>query len=126
MLMTVGLLAGCKTGFEDVWSDSSHPQTKLFWALGYNEVRSSAPVHIHFAEALPSNYSGSDTDWDWQSWKAETESLLKKELFPLIGAYEHYYFLIDYEGYDTDGENHRRQPGYDQRQLHGHLGNAHQ
>ena len=38
------------------------------------------------------------------SGKAGTESLLKDELFPLIGAYEHYYFLIDYQGYDADDE----------------------
>ncbi len=84
--------------------DSSDPRTNLFWKLGYNEVRSEAPIHIHFAKALPSNYGGSDLDWDWESWKAGTESLLKDELFPLIGAYEHYYFLIDYEGYDADDE----------------------
>lgn len=86
--------------------DSSDPQTNVFWELGYNEVRSEAPIHIHFAEALPSNYGGSDADWDWEweSWKAGTESLLKDELFPLIGAYEHYYFLIDYEGYNADDE----------------------
>ncbi len=104
MTMTAGLLTSCKTGFEDARSDSSDPQTKVFWELGYNEVRSEAPIHIHFAEALPSDYGGGDADWEWESWKAGTESLLKSELFPLIGAYEHYYFLIDYEGYDADDE----------------------
>ena len=27
--------------------DSSDPQTNVFWKLGYNEVRSDAPIHIH-------------------------------------------------------------------------------
>jgi hypothetical protein len=84
--------------------ESSDPQTNVFWKLGFNEVRSDAPIHIHFAEALPSDFGRIDVDWDWESWKTGTESLLKDELFPLLGAYEHYYFLIDYEGYNEDDE----------------------
>ena len=61
-------------------------------------------VAADIAKALPGKYGLSDADWDWESWKAGTESLLKNELFPLIGAYEHYYFLIDYEGYNADDE----------------------
>lgn len=84
--------------------DSSDPRTNVFWKIGYNEVRAETPIHVHFAKLLPCNYGGSDLDWDWGNWKTETESLLNDELFPLIGAYEHYYFLIDYEGYDADDE----------------------
>ncbi len=86
--------------------NSADPQTNVFRKLGYNKVRSDAPIHIHFAAALPGNYGGrgADSDWQWESWKAGTERLLKDELFPLIGAYEHYYFLIDYDGYNADDE----------------------
>jgi len=113
-LLILVLAAGCQAPIENATpgqspvGDSSDPQTNVFRKLGYNEVRSEAPIHFHFAEALalPVNYGGSDADWDWEweSWKAGAESLLKDELFPLIGAYEHYYFLIDYEGYDADDE----------------------
>ncbi len=101
-LLILVLAAGCKP--ESPVCDSPDPQTNVFCKLGYNEVRSEAPIHLHFAEALPSHYPGGDADWEWESWKAGTESLLKDELFPLIGAYEHYYFLIDYEGYNEDDE----------------------
>ena len=47
--------------------DSPDPQTNIFCELGYNEVRSDAPIHIHFAEALPSNYGGCDANWEWES-----------------------------------------------------------
>ncbi len=112
VIVTAGLLTSCKKDFEGEDAtpgqspvcDSSDLQTNVLCELGYNEVRSDAPIHLHFAEALPSNYGGGDADWEWESWKAGTESLLKDELFPLIGAYPHYYFLIDYEGYDADDE----------------------
>ena len=101
-LLILVLAASCKP--ESPVCDSPDPQTNVLCKLGYNEVRSEAPIHLHFAEALPSHYPGGDADWEWESWKAGTESLLKDELFPLIGAYEHYYFLIDYEGYNADDE----------------------
>lgn len=104
LILTAVGLTGCQTGFEDVWTDSRDPQTRLFWKLGYNEVRSTAPIHLHFADSLPANYRGGDADWDWEAWKRETVRLLEDELFPLLGAYEHYYFLIDYQGYDEDDE----------------------
>ena len=100
VILSAGFLTSCTKDFDYARSD---PQTKVFWKLGYNAVRPDAPIHIHFAKALPSKYEGSDIDdWEWERWKAGTKNLLKDELFPLIGAYEHYYFLIDYERYDAD------------------------
>ncbi len=105
MFLPAGSLASDENEFEDFGASSLDPQTKLFWEIGYNKVKATAPIHIHFAQALPSNYRGRDADWDFDSWKTDTNQLLRKKLFPLIGAYEHYYFLIDYHGYDADDDS---------------------
>ena len=105
MLLSAGSLISEKNEFGGFGASSLDPQTKLLWKIGYNKVKATAPIHIHFAQSLPNNYAGRDADWDWNGWKTETKQLLRKKLFPLIGAYEHYYFLIDYHGYDADDDS---------------------
>jgi len=105
MFLSAGSLVSDENEFEDLGATSLDPQTKLLWKIGYNKVKATAPIHIHFAQSLPSNYKGRDADWDWDGWKTGTNQLLRKKLFPLIGAYEHYYFLIDYHGYDADDDS---------------------
>ena len=71
VIATSTLIASCRDRLELARPNSSDPQTNLFWDIGYNEVRSTVSIHIHFAEALPSRYGGGDADWEWDSWKAE-------------------------------------------------------
>ena len=77
MFLPVGSLVSDENELEDFGASSLDPQTKLFWEIGYNKVKATAPIHIHFAQALPSNYRGRDADWDWDSWKTDTNRLLR-------------------------------------------------
>mgnify|MGYP001158334196 CR=1 FL=1 len=105
LLLFIGLAFwGCeeKTGVdgEDMSCINVDEQNRILCEIGYNSIRTDAPIHYHFADSLPSNYSGTDSNWIWEDWISTSESLIKNELFPILGAYEHHYFLIDYEGFD--------------------------
>ena len=80
------------------------PENRVLCEIGYNAVCDDAPIHFYFADSLPSNYSGPDSNWVWEDWVTISASIFKGEIFPILGAYEFYYFLVNMDDFNEDDE----------------------
>ena len=85
---------------ESMNCESLDPENRVLCEIGYNAVCDDAPIHFYFADSLPSNYSGPDSNWVWEDWVTISASIFKGEIFPILGAYEFYYFLVNMDDFN--------------------------